>query len=132
MKAVRKLVVLASVSLLPMLVAHPSNLEQEYLESCRKDPGVPVPIHVVSPTVGAEHNGSSVQLEFVVDVQGRPSEFSIKSNSDDVLATKVVEAVKQWRFLPAQLDGVPIATKVALPVRIVDSAPVEDRYAVSR
>src|SRR5436309_14333169 len=37
MKAVRKLVVLASVSLLPVVVAHPSISEQEYLESCRKD-----------------------------------------------------------------------------------------------
>ena len=83
MKAVRKLVVLASVSLLPVVVAHPSISEQEYLESCRKDPRVPVPISVVSPTVGAEYNGASVQLEFVVDEKGRPTQFSIKFATDD-------------------------------------------------
>jgi hypothetical protein len=37
--------------------------------------------------------------------------------------------VKQWRFLPAEVNGKPVATKVALPVKIVDSAPAGDRYA---
>jgi hypothetical protein len=44
----------------------------------------------------------------------------------------VVEAVKQWRFLPAEANGVPVATKVALPVNIVDPVASGDRYAVSR
>ena len=103
--------------------------EQAYLESCRKDPGVPVPLAVVSPTVGTEFNGGFVQLEFVVDDKGKPAEFSIKSATDDVLAKVVVEAVKQWRFLPAEVDGKPVAAKVALPVKIVESAETADRVA---
>jgi TonB family protein len=105
MKAVRKLVVLLSVGALSAIAASASTLEKAYLESCRKDPGVPVPVTVVSPAVGPEYNGASVQLEFVVDAAGKPAEFSIKSASDDVLASAVVQAVKQWRFLPAEING---------------------------
>jgi hypothetical protein len=61
--------------------------------------------------------------------KGTPAEFSIKSASDDVLATAVVKAVKQWRFLPAEINGKPVATKVALPVKIVDPVELGDRYA---
>ena len=129
MKAVRKLVVLLSVGALSAVAASASTPEQAYLESCRKEPGVPVPVTVVSPTVGSEFNGGLVQLEFVVDVDGKPAEFSIKSNTDEVLAMAVVKAVKQWRFLPAETNGKPVAMKVALPVRIVDPVGSGDRFA---
>ena len=129
MKAVNKLVVLLSVGALLAVAASAATPEQAYLESCNKDPGVPVPVTVVSPTVGSEYSGASVQLEFVVGVDGKPAEFSIKSATDDVLAAVVIKAVKQWRFLPAEVDGKPVATKVMLPVKIVDAAESDDRYA---
>lgn len=130
MKAVRKLVVLLSVGVLSLVSAFAeTSTEQAYLESCRKDPGVPVPVTVVSPTVGPEFNGATVQLEFVVDVDGKPAGFSVKSSTDDKLASAVVEAVKQWRFLPAATNGKPVATKVALPVKVVDPVESGSRYA---
>ena len=129
MKAVRKLVVLLSVGALPIVAVKAATPEQAYLETCRKDPGVPVPVAVVSPTVGTEYNGGSVHLEFVVGADGKPSEFSIKSATDAVLAMEVVKAVKQWRFLPAEENGKPVATKVALPVKIVEPAVQGERYA---
>lgn len=130
MKEVRKLVVLLRLGLLSAVAASAATSEQAYLESCRKDPGVPVPIAVVSPAVGVEHEGGSVQLEFVVDASGMPGAFSITFATDDVLAKAVVEAVKQWRFLPAESDGVPVATRVALPVTVIDPADHKDRFAV--
>jgi protein TonB len=129
MKVARKLVALVSLGLFTVLAVSASPMEKAYLESCRRDPGVPVPIAVVSPTVGPEHNGGLVQLEFVVDAEGRPALFSIKSATDDVLAKLVVDAVRQWRFLPAETDGMPVATKVALPVKVVDPVRTSDRYA---
>ena len=132
MKVVHKLVLLLSVGSLSAVAASVSDAERAYLESCRKAPGVPVPVAVVSPAVGPEFNGTTVQLEFVVEASGIPSTFSIKSAPDDVLAKAVVEAVKRWRFLPAEADGKPIATKVALPVKIVDPVMSGGRYAASR
>ncbi len=133
MKAVRKLVTVLSLGVFAGAVAYASDTdEQIYLKSCNKDPGVPVPIVVVSPTVGSEFNGGLVQLEFTVDESGLPTAFSVKSATDDVLATAVVRAVKQWRFLPAEVDGKPVAKKVSLPVKIIDDAVSGDRYASSR
>ena len=129
---VRKLVVLLSVGALSAVASSAASLEQAYLASCRHDPGSPLPIAVVSPTVGPEFNGRSVHLEFEVGVDGKPSGFSIKAASDDVLAKLVVEAVKQWRFRPAEVDGKPVATKVVLPVNIVDPLADGSRYAAVR
>jgi periplasmic protein TonB len=129
MKVVHKLVVLLCAGVLSAVAASASTMEQAYLASCRKDPAAPVPVSVVSPTVGPEFHGAVVQLEFVVDVDGKPTGFSIKSAPDEVLARMVVEAVKQWRFQPAEANGKPVATKVGLPVRIVDPLATGNRYA---
>lgn len=121
MKSVRKFVVLLSLGVLGALGASASTFEQTYLENCRKDPGMPVPISVVSPTVGAEFSGSRFDVEFTVDQTGTPINLSVKSVADDALASAVMDAVKQWKFKPAERNGVPVATKVVLPVKVVDS-----------
>ncbi|MEO6246044.1 MAG: TonB family protein [Opitutaceae bacterium] len=129
MKAVSKLVVLLNLGALVGAAAYASDVEQAYLKSCNKEPGVPVPVVVVSPTVGPEFNGGLVELEFTVDQSGSPTAFSVKSASDDMLAVEVLKAVKLWRFLPAEVDGKPVARKVSLPVKIVDDAVAGYRYA---
>jgi TonB family protein len=128
MKAVRKFA-LFNLGLISAAGAFASTSEQDYLETCDKDPRIPVPITVVSPTVGPEYHGATVRLEFVVGIDGKPAEFSIKSATDDVLATAVVQAVKQWRFQPAEIDGRPVAKKVVLPVRVTNPELTQNRYA---
>jgi TonB family protein len=124
MKAVNKLAVLFSLAALSSLSAFAKSEEQAYLETCRKEPGVPVPVTVVTPSVGTEYAGSTVQLEFVVDTAGKPSGVTVTSDTDLTLATVVAEAVKQWRFTPAKANGVAVATKVSLPIRIIDNSLV--------
>lgn len=122
MKAVSKFAALFSLVALAAVSASAKTDEQAYLESCHKAPGVPVPVSVVAPTVGPEYTGATVQLEFTVDASGKPAQFAVKFATDDTLATAVVQAVKQWRFTPAEKNGSPVATKVVLPVKIVDDA----------
>ena len=131
MKAVNKLAVLISMGALLASFASAKTDEQSYIETCRKDPGTPVPLAVVTPSVGPEYNGSTVQLEFIVDTTGKPAAFSVKSTPDDILAAAVMAAVKQWRFAPAEVDGKPVATKVLLPVKIVDDLLPLGRLAVN-
>jgi TonB family protein len=80
-----------------------------------------VPIQVVSPEVGAYDIGQVVSVEFVVDTAGHTQEISVKRSSDRAFADAVVDAVKQWRFTPAQHNGAPVATRVVLPVRVVEA-----------
>jgi TonB family protein len=128
MKATNKLAVLLSLGALAPFAASAKTLEQTYLESFQKAPGAPVPISVVSPQVGQNFTGDSVEIEFLVDTTGKTSDFVVKSSSDATLSGLVVAAVKQWEFAPAIRDGVPVATKVDLPVRIVDES-AEANYA---
>ena len=127
MKAVNKLAVLLSLAALSASFVSAKTEEQAYLESCRKDPGVPVPLAVVAPSIGHEYAGATVQLEFTVDAVGRPIGFTVKSETDAALAAAVTDAVKQWRFKPAESNGVAVATKVALPIRIVDDSVIAMR-----
>lgn len=119
MKAVST-VSLFSLAMLAASVASARSLEQAYLDSCRKGPAIPVPISVVSPTVSSEYSGSKVELEFVVDPSGKPTDLTVKSAKDEDVGEAVMEAVKQWKFKPAERNGAPVATKVILPVKIVD------------
>jgi TonB family protein len=122
MKAVKKLAVLFSLVALSSVAAWAKTEEQTYLDTCRKGPDVPVPLAVVRPSVGPEYVGTTVQLEFVVDVTGKPAGFIVKSTPDSMVAAAVTDAVKQWRFTPAMNNGVAVATKVSLPIRFVDDS----------
>jgi protein TonB len=130
MKAVSKLAALLSLAALAPFASAKSD-EQAYIESCTKAPGVPVPVAVVSPSVVPGYAGSVVELEFVVDATGKPVQFSVRNTPDDALATTVLDAVKQWRFKPAEADGKPVATKVVLPVKIVDDLLPLNRLAAN-
>jgi protein TonB len=122
MNTKNKLALLLSLGALLPFAASAKTLEQSYLETCKKGTDIPVPISVVSPHVDGYDIGQSVQVEFVVDTTGHTSAVSVKSASDRVLADAVVDAVKQWTFTPAQRNGAPVATKVVLPVRVVQAA----------
>src|ERR1051326_6313464 len=130
MKVVHKLVILLSLSVLPAF-ASAKSLEETYIETCQKGPGMPVPVAVVSPSVSSEFAGSTVELEFVVDAKSKPSELIVKSSPDKSLGEDVVDAVKQWRFLPAKLNGAPVATKVVLPVKIVEPSTGVAAYVMN-
>jgi TonB family protein len=122
MKAVNKLAVLLSLGSLVPFAAMAKTSEQAYIDANRPVSGVPVPVAVVSPHVGPAYVGDTVEIEFIVDRNGQTSDFSVKSSPDRELSAEVVAAVKQWQFAPAQRDGAAVATRVVLPVHIVDGA----------
>jgi protein TonB len=130
MNKINKLALLLSLGTLLPFAASAKTLEQTYLETCKKGTDIPVPISVVSPQVTGYDVGQTVQVEFVVDTTGHTQAVSIKSASDRDLAAAVVDAVKQWTFTPAQKNGKLVATKVVLPVRVVE-APKSDLFLAS-
>jgi hypothetical protein len=96
--------------------------EKAYVESYRGRTDIPVPLAVVSPAVVSRFAGQQVTLEFVVDATGQPTLFAPAApGADTELVAAVVDAVAQWKFSPALVNGLPVAKKVILPVNIVDS-----------
>ena len=53
-----------------------------------------------------------------MDAAGEPRNISVDSPHDPKLAQAVMKAVAQWRFAPARKDGLPITTRVVLPIRL--------------
>ena len=129
MKAVNKLAVLISLgALLPFAVSAKTS-EQAYLDASLKTPGVPVPVAVVSPSdVDAKYTGAKVELTFTVDAKGIPTDFSVISSPDAVIAKVMMDAVSKWRFTPVQKNGIAVATKVVLPVNIAET---DNRFAAN-
>jgi protein TonB len=130
MKNNNKLALLLSLGALLPFAASAKTLEQSYIESCRQGTDVPVPVAVVAPQVGGYDIGQAVQVEFVVDTTGHTSEISVKSTNDRDFAEAVADAVKQWQFTPAQHNGAPVAMRVVLPVRVVET-PKTDWFVES-
>ncbi len=96
--------------------------EEAYLRRQSSRPVVPVPVSVVSPTVGKQHVGSVVEVIFTVDKDGRPRGIRSLTDASHELVSRVVYAVSRWKFEPARdLGGNPKAVEVLLPVHIVDA-----------
>ncbi|MBL9216310.1 MAG: TonB family protein [Opitutaceae bacterium] len=107
------------------------SFESTYVESHRGRTDIPVPISVVMPEVSAEYAGQQVMIEFVVNAAGQPTSIvSVTPEAAAELVDAVTEAVAQWRFAPALVAGRPVARKVILPVRIVDTFDRASRLAL--
>lgn len=83
---------------------------------------VPVPVHVVSPTLGSEALGTELTVHLTVNEGGVPTDISVDT-ADRLVAERIIAAVRQWRFKPALLDGEPVARRVRVPMSIVEGAP---------
>jgi len=106
--------------------------EKAYIESYRTRTDTPVPTSVISPEVSPKFVGSKVVLEFVVDLKGKPTSItSVTPGANAELVASVTEAVSQWTFSPALVDGKPVARKVSLPVNIVASNDSGSRFAAN-
>lgn len=131
MKAVKKLALVLSLGAILPFAHAAESADDAYLAACRKDPGVPVPVAVVTPRISSDFAGSTVEVAFTVDVAGKPVNLSVVSAVDTELSDSVLAAIKQWRFQPAVRDGAPVATKVVLPVRIVEPTVGSGTYAMN-
>lgn len=127
MKAVSKLAVLISMGALLPFAVSAKTPEEAYIETSLKAPGVPVPVAVVSPSISPDYAGAKVDVAFTVDAKGTPTGLTVVSSPDAAIAKAITDAVKKWRFTPAQKEGVAVATKVVLPVRITPG----DRFAAN-
>ena len=107
--------------------------EKAYVESYRAvHTDGPVPVSVITPEVSSRFVGKQVVLEFVVDTTGKPTSITSSTpGADAELIASVSEAVAQWKFTPAYVNGKPVARKVALPVNIVSSLDDASRFAAN-
>jgi TonB family protein len=125
MKKIKSSVVTFALSLgfvaAPLALSAKST-ERAYVESYRGRTDIPVPVSVVMPEVGARHAGTAVEVEFTIGASGKPENLVLRQTVDGDLAETLTEAIAQWEFTPARVDGVVVARKLVLPLRIVGSS----------
>jgi len=54
----------------------------------------------------------------ILDTGGKLEDVSVKQSSEDSLIGPLVEALKNWVFEPAKINGQPVALKVLLGIRL--------------
>ncbi len=59
----------------------------------------------------------SVSISLVVNSKGLPENPQVVQGLDPEVDKSAVEAIKQWRFSPAQKDKKPVAVKVTVEVQ---------------
>jgi TonB family protein len=84
-------------------------------------PGVTPPrvIKQVNPHYSTNHGVravGSVLIALVVSSKGMPKEPHVVKGLDKDLDQSAVDAVKEWRFAPAQKDGMAIAVRVSVQI----------------
>ena len=81
----------------------------------------PVPVRTPPPSYPADlkRDGVSgmVVVNVIVEVDGSVADVEVRKSTNSAFDEPAVEAVKNWRFKPAQKDGNAIRSKVALPLK---------------
>lgn len=67
--------------------------------------------------------GGTVVVQLVVNTDGTPADVAVLRSPDGRLGAAAVVAVRRTRFQPGRVDGVPVRTRMTVPVRFdVDAA----------
>jgi len=82
--------------------------------------GIPVAIYSPEPSFSDEARKQKFQgivlLILVVGKDGRPYDIHVRQSLGMGLDEKAIEAVKNWRFRPASLNGQPVDARIAVEV----------------
>lgn len=81
----------------------------------------PVPVKTPPPEYpdSMKRQGVSgvVAVSIVIDEKGAVMSTTVAKSSQSEFEAPALDAVKKWKFKPAQKDGVPVKMKVTIPIR---------------
>jgi TonB family protein len=75
------------------------------------------------PSALAERRHADVVLAVTVDVDGHVSKVDVVTTGGDDLDQAAIVAVRQWTFVPAKRDGIPVASRIRVPFHFAPPAP---------
>lgn len=82
----------------------------------------PAPTSIVSPTgLPPSFKGQTVEVSLTVSATGEVSHVRLVRATDRYLLKSLVSALSQWKFTPARKNGVPVSSKVVLPLQLEES-----------
>jgi TonB family protein len=82
----------------------------------------PVPAQIVHPVdLPRSYEGATVTLSLTIDATGLPHDIKVVSRGDRAVSKSLIAAVSQWKFTPGLLNGLPVTTKVTLPLQLEEA-----------
>ncbi|MGH7997049.1 MAG: energy transducer TonB [Opitutaceae bacterium] len=91
------------------------------IPSARAEFDPPVPVRTVAPVFPTEMRREGIDgivlVDCVIDAHGNVQNPTVKKASNDAFSEPALEALKQWKFKPAEKDGTKVPVRVAIPVR---------------
>ena len=83
---------------------------------------VPAPAKVIQPVMlPPRHEGRMVTLTMTIDETGKPRNVRVTSTRDQAPYERLLKTVSKWEFKPALKNGVPVSSKIELPLEVVFS-----------
>ena len=84
-----------------------------------------VPVRMVRPDYPYELKRQGVTgvvtLVFDVDEKGDVQEAKVQKSTNPQFEQPALDAIAKWKFKPARKDGVPVRTKVAIPLQFTNA-----------
>lgn len=81
----------------------------------------PVPVRTVSPNFPSDLHDKGisgvVMVNVLIDQQGNPQDLKVAKSSNSEFEEPALEALKKWKFKPAERDGSAVALRVVIPIR---------------
>jgi protein TonB len=81
----------------------------------------PVPVRTVAPDFPNDlrNRGISgvVMVNVLIDIQGNPRDMRVTRSSNAAFDGPAVEALKKWKFKPAEREGAIVPLRVVIPIR---------------
>ena len=81
----------------------------------------PIPVKTPPPeypdTMKRQGVSGVVAVSIVIDEKGTVISATVAKSSQAEFESSAVDAVKKWKFKPAQKDGLPVKMKVTVPIR---------------
>lgn len=94
------------------------NIEAEVPVEVDQNPRVLRKVNPEYPEAAKRANREAVvTVEFTVDVNGRATDIKVVKPKGFGFDEAAIEAIKKWRFTPAQKDGVSVPKRVRQPIR---------------
>ncbi len=123
-------ILVASLLLLPSLVPAAALASQPADDSSTPTPALRVSTGVTGPLIldasdvhltpdtldQLTPNKTTVVLRMNLDEKGRAHDLQIIKSDDNLLDERVINAVRQFRFIPAKLDDQPVPVNLTLNV----------------
>jgi periplasmic protein TonB len=78
----------------------------------------PIPVRTPPPQVPSELKGQNgiVSVVVIIDEKGDVFQATVSKSTDAAFEAASIEAVKKWKFKPAEVGGQVVKAKVTIPI----------------